>query len=236
MQLFQLAKEQLKFMARSLPDVKARVAEQKLELPLSQVDFPLLKMEVFADDDPAFDEKKSQVPDMRLPFHKKKDQEADYEAMQEGVNEFVISALLVAFNQTQPQLPMDDMPSVRLAQDQGDGSLYLRFIRPDLETFGVSAAAQTLDRMEELMFKGWKKVPGAIHKELRKKFMNDEQCDLAGHLLHCMGRAAGYSDIEIESKFETSPDDHTLTVRKEFLAHLAEVEQTSEADFGRVKH
>jgi hypothetical protein len=138
---------------------------------------------------------------------------------------------------TQPELPMDDMPAVRLAQSTEDDQYYLRFIQFDPDKFGVTAAAEALDKMELMMFGGWKKVPGSEPKELTKKFVNEEQAALAGHLINCMARAAGYSDDEIEEQFRASPDDgRILTINRDLMVHLAEVEQTFHADFVRVKH
>jgi hypothetical protein len=237
MQLFQLAKEQLKSIHKGLPKIREVAASGKVQLPLSNVDMPIFVLKVFAEDDEKGLAMESNVPDILLPFKKDDDVDADYKAMEGGVNDFVFSALLVAFNMTQPTLPMDDMPAVRLAQDTEDGQYYLRFIQLDPEKFGVSAAAEALDKMELMMFSGWKKVPGSEPKELTKKFVNEEQAALAGHLINCMARASGYTEDEIESQFRASDDDgRILTINRELMKHLAEVEQTFHADFVRVKH
>jgi hypothetical protein len=90
MQLFQLAKEQLKFMHKQLPEIRERVASAKVQLPLSNVNMPLMSMSVFAENDEEGLATKSNVPDILLPFKKDDDKEADYKAMEDGVNDFVI--------------------------------------------------------------------------------------------------------------------------------------------------
>lgn len=237
MQLFQLAKEQLKFMHRTIPEIREKAASGKVQLPLSNVDIPLLSMHVFAENDEQGLAIPHNVPDILLPFKKDDDKDADYKAMEGGVNDFVISSLLVAFNMTQPTLPADDMPAVRLAQDtQDEEQLYLRFIRLDPEKFGISAAAEALDKMEMMMFSGWKGVKDSEPRELVKKFVNEEQASLAGHLIDCMARAAGYTEEEIAEQFRASDDGLKLYINRELMVHLAEVEQTFHADFVRVKH
>jgi hypothetical protein len=236
MQLFQLAKEQLKSIHKQNQEIRERVASSKVTLPLSHVDLPIFTLRVFAENDEQGLAIPHNVPDILLPFKKDDDKDADYKAMEGGVNDFVFSALLVAFNMTQPTLPMDDMPAVRLAQSTDEEQFYLRFIQFDPEKFGVSAAAEALDKMELMMFSGWKRVRESEPAELAKRFVNEEQASLAGHLINCMARAAGYTEEEIAEQFRASDDGLKLYINRDLMVHLAEVEQTFHADFVRVKH
>jgi hypothetical protein len=120
--------------------------------------------------------------------------------------------------------------------DGEDARIYLRFGRLNPQEFGVSGVAKTVDKFEEMMFSGWRRVPGTPEPMLRKRFVNEEQAVMVEHLLSCMARAAGYSESEIIEQFDVSPKDNMLTVHKEFLAYLAEVEQTHMADFGKRRH
>ena len=229
MQLFQLVKEQLRFIQGQAPKLKEMAAGEEL---MFDVDIPLLSMAASAPESTA--EPASNVPDIILQLRSRDGHALDKKKVEEGVTDFVHSALLLAFNMNQPQLPPDDMPVVKLVRDEGDHPrVYLRFGRLAPEDFKVSAVAQSVDNFDKMMFSGWRRVHGTPEPMLRKRFANEEQAVLVEHLLACMGRAAGYSEKDVIEQFDVSPRDNILTVHKEFLAYLAEVEQTHNADFGK---
>ena len=239
MQLFQLATEQLRYLNRLIPEIKADVAEQNNGHVLEDVNLPFLPMRVGSPSDTA--QEPSEVPDVNLKIITSDDKPADYDAIQRGVNDFVYSALLIAFSHSilsgMPGVPKDDLPVIDLKKSLEDpNQVYLHIEKLDIDTFGTAAVGNMLENMEKLMFNGWRPVNGTPEPTLRKRFANEAQCDIVEHLIRCMARAAGYSDEVTEQNIEVSPNTHSLTIHKEFLAHLAEVEQTLEADFGNRRH
>jgi hypothetical protein len=234
MQLFQLAKEQLKYINELVPRIATKVEEGTI---LQNVDIPLRHFSAKGKSKALAPGEPRDFQGIDLQVCTGDDGLINYPAIEKGMNEFVALALVMAFNATQKDCLNCDKPDVILkASPKDEEELLLRFSSIQPHHFGIHAASQALDKLEALMFKGWHPVEGMTEPMLRKTFASEDDCTCAEYLIEARGRAMGYTHDEIEQCFDTSPNDRTITVYQDFLEQLAKVEQTLEADFGNRIH
>lgn len=234
MQLFQLAKEQLKYIDKLVPHIAERAGS---DAAMEDVDIPLLRFNTAGKPEGLEPGESRDFKGINLLVGSDPDGEIDLPAIEKGINDFVSRALLFAFEKERAARMPEDEAAMHLARDRDDEEkLYLRFATLKPDEFGVKAAGQALDDLDTLMFDGWKKVPGMQAPFYRKKFESKDDARKVESLIDALARAAGYTHDEIEQCFDVSPNDKMLTVNTDFLEQLAKVEQTLEAKFGRKVH
>jgi hypothetical protein len=233
MQLFQLSKEQLKHVGRVVGTIRESKQGSRVlnGLEIKLVNFTLSDKagEMAAGESHKFE-------GIDLPVAQDDDGHIDRDKIRKGVEDFVNSTLFFAFNPLRRGGSETEEPEVTLKSNEKDPhQVSLRFEKLDLDHFGVSAAAEAIDGLEQLMFAKWRRVPDEKGM-LQKRFSSAAECDRVAHLMLCMGEAIGYTQDDMNKAFSEPPDNRTLVVHKDFLALLAKVEQTLEADFGTRRH
>jgi hypothetical protein len=233
MQLFQLSKEQLKHVGRVVNTIRD---SKKGDTVLTGLEIPLVQYAISDKPGEIASGESRQFSDIDLTVAVEDDGHIDGQKIMRGVEDFVSSALFFAFNPLKGREGEVENPSVSLqGHNDDDGKVALGFEKIDVARFGVTAAAEAIDQMEQLMFSKWRPAPDEKGM-LRKRFSSAAECDRVVHLMVCMGEAIGYTQDDINKAFSEPPDERTLVVHKDFLALLAKVEQSLEADFGTRRH
>lgn len=233
MQLFQLSKEQLKHVGRVVSQIREHKQGSR---ELKGLEIKLIEYNIIGKAAEMAPGESRQFSGIEIPVALGDDDTIDREKIQSGVEDFVNSALFFAFNPLTNGRHEVREPNITLQGDENNPhKVSLRFETLDLDHFGISAPAEAIDALEQLMFAKWRRVPDEKNM-LQKTFKSEDECKRVAHLMICMGEAIGYTQDDINSAFSEPPNNRTLVVDKDFLALLAKVEQTLEADFGTRRH
>ncbi len=228
MQLFELAKEEMKEVAEVAERVKVQ-AKAKGKTVLPDVTIPLNPIKIDDDQDTPLDPKQN-FPGLDLIVQVSHPEvDIDRERVIDGVRGFMCSALFYAYNPLERGVESENPNALLLGSQDDISNIAVRFGTFDVDTFSSRAPMIALDAMEIQMFANWKDKRGSKDAVL-KTFASEDECDRIRHLFCCMAMAANLSDEKIKRSFLPQPNDHTIVMKREFLSQMVDFEQTMESN------
>lgn len=228
MQLFELAKRQLRFIHGTLEAVKKNPDGGDRLYPCIGVPLRKIKGTVTKEH---MDSSTDTPCGIDIPQYKAEGQEergADF-ALQ-GIEDFTYSVIYMAHNPIRrSQTPAGpNATDIYIAKDEGAegcSKLYFENFRP--KDYHVSKVGDEIDRIETAMFANWREKP-ANPQQMVKVFGSKEERERVEHLFVCMAQACGLSKEEMEGAFDHAPNDHTTVLDRDFLTAMAHAEKTVE--------
>lgn len=227
MQLFQLAKQELQYIAR----LSKQIGERTDGAVLCDIDIPLKHFEIAPATNgltPGEDRTGRDGLDLRVAVSG--EEKVDRESVKRGIEDFVYSALYFAFN---PCTAGGREPAKPLVTVDGDpdkeGRAFFHIRRFDPQGFQVRCryAGERIDVLEQKLFADWSSR-GMPEGVVQKCFASQEERERVEHLFCCMAQAFGLTQEEVNDAFFTPPDAHSIVAHKEFIDMLADLEQTME--------